>query len=215
MRQAPYGLRVAYARDGHVVLPGVLDPDLLTAVRREAIAICRGDRGPIDGLAPAGAGESDDDVLRRYLCIHFPHKLSALDARRWPASRRSSTRSPAVIGPNVKMMQSMLFLKAAGKPGQAWHQDEAHIPTRDRSLAGVWIALDDATVDNGCLWVFPGSHRAGVLYPVRPHERPALRPHARGPRLPTRRGRGLGRSRCRRAAPSSSTATCSTGRCRT
>src|ERR671910_2231550 len=66
------------------------------------------------------------------------------------------------------MMQSMLFLKAGGKPGQAWHQDEAHIPTRDRSLTGVWIALDDATVANGCLWVIPGSHRAGVLYPVRP-----------------------------------------------
>ncbi|HEV8556570.1 MAG TPA: phytanoyl-CoA dioxygenase family protein [Actinophytocola sp.] len=43
------------------------------------------------------------------------------------------------------MMQSMLFIKSAGKPGQAWHQDEAHIPTRDRSLTAVWIALDDAT----------------------------------------------------------------------
>ena len=64
-------------------------------------------------------------------------------------------------------MQSMLFIKSEGKPGQAWHQDEAHIPTRDRSLAGIWIALDNATVENGCLWVIPGSHRPGVLYPVR------------------------------------------------
>ena len=63
----------------------------------------------------------------------------------------------------------MLFIKAPGKPGQAWHQDEAHIPTRDRSLTAVWIALDDATVDNGCLWVVPGSHRRGVLHPVRDH----------------------------------------------
>ena len=30
--------------------------------------------------------------------------------------------------------------------GQAWHQDEAHIPTRDRSLAAVWIALDGTRV---------------------------------------------------------------------
>ena len=64
-------------------------------------------------------------------------------------------------------MQSMLFLKAEGKPGQAWHQDEYFIPTRDRSLTAVWIALDDATVSNGCLWVLPGSHRAGVIYPER------------------------------------------------
>jgi phytanoyl-CoA hydroxylase len=72
-----------------------------------------------------------------------------------------------IIGPNVKLMQSMLFMKPAGKPSQAWHQDESHIPTRDRSLTAVWLALDDATVDNGCLWVIPGSHRRGVLYPTR------------------------------------------------
>jgi ectoine hydroxylase-related dioxygenase (phytanoyl-CoA dioxygenase family) len=177
MRQALGTLRATYDRDGHVVLPGVLDPDLLAAVRREATAICRGDRGPVDGLVPAGPGEPDRAVLRRYLCIHFPHKLSALvrEVARLPAIVDALTK---VVGPNVKMMQSMLFLKAAGKPGQSWHQDEAHIPTRDRSLAGVWIALDDATVDNGCLWVLPGSHRAGVLYPVRPHDDPRFDPTA-------------------------------------
>ena len=57
--------------------------------------------------------------------------------------------------------------ESTGKPGQSWHQDEAHIPTRDRSLTAAWIALDDATVHNGCLWVIPGSHRAGILHPVR------------------------------------------------
>ena len=66
-------------------------------------------------------------------------------------------------------MQSMLFLKPPGFPGQAWHQDERFIPTRDRSLVGVWIALDDATLDNGCLRVIPGSHKMGQLWPTRPH----------------------------------------------
>jgi phytanoyl-CoA hydroxylase len=75
-----------------------------------------------------------------------------------------------VIGPDVKAMQSMLFIKAEGKPGQAWHQDEKFIPTRDRSLTAAWIALDDATTENGCLWVLPGSHRPGVIYPDREHD---------------------------------------------
>lgn len=50
----------------------------------------------------------------------------------------------------------MLFVKGPGKAGQAWHQDEFYIPTRDKSLIGAWIAIDDATVDNGCLWIIPG-----------------------------------------------------------
>ena len=157
-----------YDRDGYVVLPHLLGPDLLAAAREETTAICRGRRGTIDGVVPAGDGDSDAAVLRRYLCIHFPHKISARlrEMARLPAVVDILT---AVVGPNVKMMQSMLFLKAGGQPGQAWHQDEAHIPTRDHSLTAVWIALDNATVDNGCLWVIPGSHRAGVLYPVRDH----------------------------------------------
>ena len=77
-----------------------------------------------------------------------------------------------IIGPNVKCMQSMLFIKATGKPGQAWHQDEYFIPTRDRTLTGAWIALDDATIENGCLWIVPGSHKRGMLWPQHDHDDP-------------------------------------------
>lgn len=68
-----------------------------------------------------------------------------------------------LVSPNVKCLQTMLFMKAPGKKGQAWHQDEYYIPTRDRSLTGLWIALEDADVENGCLWVIPGSHKDGFI----------------------------------------------------
>ncbi|MGH2673280.1 MAG: phytanoyl-CoA dioxygenase family protein [Actinomycetota bacterium] len=160
-----------FDRQGSLILPDLLGPDLLASARAESVAICRGDRGDIDGVVPAAELDDDETVLRRHLCIHFPHKVSALarELARLPGAVRALN---AVIGPNVKMMQSMLFIKSEGKPGQAWHQDETHIPTRDRSLAAVWIALDDATVENGCLWVIPGSHRAGVLYPDREQDDP-------------------------------------------
>lgn len=72
-----------------------------------------------------------------------------------------------VIGANIKSMQSMYLIKSEGSPGQAWHQDEHFIPTRDRSLTAAWIAIDDATVENGCRWVIPGSHRRGIRCPDR------------------------------------------------
>lgn len=160
-----------YDRYGYVIIPDALSPAMLAEVRAEATAICRGLRGGIDGVAPAHEQDDDAAVLRHYLCIHFPHKISPamLDVGRLPAVVEMLCE---VVGPNVKMMQSMLFIKAEGKPGQAWHQDEAHIPTRDRSLTAAWIALDDAMVENGCLWVIPGSHRPGVLYPVREQHDP-------------------------------------------
>ena len=160
-----------YDRDGYVVLADALSASAVQALRDEAGRICRGRLGPVEGLQRAGADEPDEVVVRRYLCIHFPHKLSD--------RMRGMLAHPIVvdalrqlIGPNVKAVQSMLFIKSEGKPGQAWHQDELFIPTRDRSLTAAWIALDDATVENGCLWVLPGSHQRGVLYPDRDHHDP-------------------------------------------
>jgi ectoine hydroxylase-related dioxygenase (phytanoyl-CoA dioxygenase family) len=148
---------------GYLVVEGALSPEEVEAHRAEALAICRGERGQVGGVTEPLPGETDDEIMRRYLCIHFPHKVS--DVMQGTLAHPGMVDVlTGVIGPNVKCMQSMLFIKAAGKPGQAWHQDEIYIPTRDRSLLGGWIALDDATVENGCLWVIPGSHREGVLY---------------------------------------------------
>ncbi|GAA2110559.1 phytanoyl-CoA dioxygenase family protein [Actinomadura alba] len=175
-RYAPAGhrlddLRSRFDQDGFVILESALTREEVDGLLAETVRICRGELGDIQGSVPAGPRDGDDDVMRRFLCIHYPHKLSALmlDTMRHPAIVEPLTE---IIGPNLKSMQSMLFIKSEGRPGQAWHQDEMFIPTRDRSLTAAWIALDDATVENGCLWVLPGSHRRGVLYPNRDHDDP-------------------------------------------
>jgi phytanoyl-CoA hydroxylase len=158
----------SFHENGFVLLRAALSVDEVAEINAEAVRLCRGELGEIGAAAPATFADdgSDEAVLRRYLCIHYPHKMSevAMRALRHP---RMADALVKIIGPNVKAMQSMLFIKSEGKPGQAWHQDEFFIPTRDRSLTAVWIALDDATIENGCLWVLPGSHRRGVLYPAR------------------------------------------------
>ncbi|HUB71796.1 MAG TPA: phytanoyl-CoA dioxygenase family protein [Acidimicrobiales bacterium] len=148
-----------YHQDGFAVLDPFLSEQELRLLRDETLRICR-------TFSTAQPLLSDEEVLRQFLCVHFPHKMSgpALQVLRNEAATRALT---SVIGPDVKAMQSMLFIKAEGKPGQAWHQDEYFIPTRDRSLTAIWIALDDSTTSNGCLWVLPGSHRDGVIYPER------------------------------------------------
>jgi phytanoyl-CoA hydroxylase len=59
------------------------------------------------------------------------------------------------------LMQSMLIFKQPRIGGEVvWHQDASFLITEPPSVVGFWWALEDATRDNGCLWVAPGAHRS-------------------------------------------------------
>jgi len=144
-----------YKETGYLVVPDLFDQEEIAALRKETADIFRGKCGKIEGLLETENDISDDEVLKKYVAIHFPHKLSSIIYKSL-FHKGVLDILTGIIGPDVKCMQSMLFVKGPGKAGQSWHQDEFYIPTRDRSLTGVWIAIDDATVENGCLWIIPG-----------------------------------------------------------
>ena len=78
---------------------------------------------------------------------------------------------------SAKLMQSTYWAKVPEEAGYAWHQDESYVPTRDKSLTSIWVALEDATRENGCLWVVPESHRMGFMYPTRRTQNPEFQSH--------------------------------------
>lgn len=60
--------------------------------------------------------------------------------------------------------QSMYIFKGSKTGGVvSSHQDSTFLFTEPKQTClGLWLALDDATLDNGCLWVRPKSHRESV-----------------------------------------------------
>ena len=162
-----------YAEHGYLVVRNAFSRNEVKPLLAEATLICRGALGPLEGLEPVAERDTDEAVLRRYIACHVAHKISSR-FRRLLHDERLVDVALELIGPNVKCVHSVLFIKSPGEPGNAWHQDEFFIPSRDRSITTAWIALDDVAVENGCLQVIPGSHRAGVLYPMRRHHNPDL-----------------------------------------
>lgn len=163
----------AYRERGYVVVENLVDRATVDTWLVEGTRICRGAYGALDGLLPSTPEQSDEDVLGAYVTCAIAHKISPVLGQ-GIADPRIAPIVERLIGPNVKGIHSQFFIKHAGMPGNAWHQDEAFVPTRDRSLCTAWIALDPATVENGCLRFVPGSHRPGVIYPRRRHNNPAL-----------------------------------------
>lgn len=163
-----------FIENGYLVLPDLMTADELEELRADALKIARGDY-QCEGIEPMPDTLSDAQVLQRILCIHQPHFVSPVMEKYVRHEKICGALGQIVAAHlphwdgSVKCMQSMLFVKPPTFQGQAWHQDEIYIPTRDRSLCGAWIALDPATVENGCLWVVPKSHQSGYLYPQRAH----------------------------------------------
>ncbi|MBT9458280.1 MAG: phytanoyl-CoA dioxygenase family protein [Burkholderiaceae bacterium] len=65
-----------------------------------------------------------------------------------------------------QIWQSMYIFKQPGIGGEVrWHQDATYFDTDPMSVTTFWFALEDATRDNGCLWVEPGGQQGarGVL----------------------------------------------------
>ncbi len=73
-----------------------------------------------------------------------------------------------------QVWQSMVIFKQPEIGGEVgWHQDASFFETTPISVTTFWFALEDATLDNGCLWAEPGGHRGerGVLRERYVHER--------------------------------------------
>ena len=61
------------------------------------------------------------------------------------------------------LMQSMYIFKQPEIGGEVTcHQDATFLYTEPPGVTGYWFALEDATVENGCLWAYPGGHRRGL-----------------------------------------------------
>ncbi len=170
-------------REGSLVLPGFASVAAITALRQRAGEIVEAfepegpaavfssrDRAQLSALAlveSAGEvrcffeeGAFDDEgrlVVEKSRAInkigHALHDRDAVFSRFSRDARLAQLAGElAVIDP--LLMQSMLIFKQPRIGGEVvWHQDASFLMTEPQSVIGFWWALEDATVDNGCLWV--------------------------------------------------------------
>ncbi len=68
-----------------------------------------------------------------------------------------------LIGPDIILWATHIFAKSGSDAREVpWHQDGHYWPIRPLATCSVWVALDDATTENGAMRYIPGSHRAGL-----------------------------------------------------
>lgn len=106
--------------------------------------------------------DSLDNSVRKYMSYQDETDYFRYLLNEHPALRPMAER---MLGEPVELYQSIALVKPAriGAP-KAWHQDNAYFSLQDPSkVIGIWIALDDASPDNGCMYVLEGGHKLGPL----------------------------------------------------
>lgn len=65
--------------------------------------------------------------------------------------------------PDPLLLQSMYIFKQPNIGGEVTcHQDATFLYTEPLRMVGLWFALEDATIENGCLWAIPRGHQSGL-----------------------------------------------------
>ncbi len=93
------------------------------------------------------------------------HALHDLDPvfDRFSRSEKVKELARAIGFEHSYLLQSMYIFKQPNIGGEVTcHQDSTFLYTEPIDIAGLWFALEDATIENGCLWAIPGGHRRGL-----------------------------------------------------
>lgn len=170
-RPGPVDVAAEYAANGYTVIRGFADAATCREQLDAAVQLSRADDDTKYVIAegnPAADASNPEDFVAKLFKLHrrapfdrFAHDERLLDILR------------AIIGPDVDVFLSQFIFKAPEAYGQPWHQDSFYFPFGENHQVGVWLAVTRATLENGCLWVVPGSHEE----PIHAHV-PDDRPHA-------------------------------------
>jgi ectoine hydroxylase-related dioxygenase (phytanoyl-CoA dioxygenase family) len=72
--------------------------------------------------------------------------------------------STALLGPDTDLyFNQKVYKNPEGSATFSWHQDDAYGPVEPTPYLTVWVAITDATVENGCISVLPGSYKRGLV----------------------------------------------------
>jgi ectoine hydroxylase-related dioxygenase (phytanoyl-CoA dioxygenase family) len=152
--------RDRFDENGWLVIPDVIGGDAMARLVSE-----------LDGLQ----AEVDAQLARREHERILISERGAITFAVHPVLRSGAARELArhrvlvglaadLLGPDVNFYWDQAVYKQPEKPRRfPWHQDSGYAFVEPQHYLTCWLALTDATVDNGCPWVLPGGHRSGTL----------------------------------------------------
>lgn len=150
----------AFDRDGFVVIPDLIPPAEVDELRDEIDGFEAGTEAFLRELDGGRIAIAESGAIT--FTTHLVARSERL--RELSGDRRLAGIGADLVGPDVNLYWDQAVYKKPEKPRRfPWHQDNGYAFVEPQQYLTIWLALTDATVDNGCPWVAPGRHRMGTL----------------------------------------------------
>lgn len=171
-------MKVDYDRDGFLAVKNVLSQDQLAAIRERIDALIADPDNPPEGVGigregntvkdkDSDAAKNDDVRGASFLVRNLPFFQ---EIARTP---RLLSLARGLLGPRVKVFRDQALFKPPGGQAKPPHQDQSYFRVQPiDDLVTAWIALDDSTLENGCMCYVSGSHKHGIFPIAQDPDRP-------------------------------------------
>jgi ectoine hydroxylase-related dioxygenase (phytanoyl-CoA dioxygenase family) len=152
--------------NGYLVVENIISEDEVQEYRKIYDQLLDGTIDTGKNRSDLGAGMGKNGKVENITQIMWPSDfVPGILSRSY--HKRALQIAKTLQGEDMEMDFDMLINKAPfTNTPTPWHQDAAYwINMPDKRAVSCWLALDAASLDNGCMWYVPGSH----LLPMRPH----------------------------------------------
>lgn len=162
----PAELQESWERDGFFILRDFASTEVCEAQRARVVEIARQEAGG-ESILPAYSLKEERLASEDRLPEEQISKIFKL--HRQEEAFHTFCRDPRLLeliapllGPDLDCFLSQFIFKYHGSLGQPWHQDSWYFPFDRGPQVGVWLAITEANMENGPLWVLPGSHQEPI-----------------------------------------------------
>ncbi len=111
-----------------------------------------------------GSHYEEIDFTERQLRAMHPHRYSQ-KVTDWLLEPKVMDSLEVFLGCDALAAQTMYYYKPPGAKGQGMHQDNFFLLSKPATCIAAWTPIDDSEVENGCLYVLPGSHKHSIYCP--------------------------------------------------
>ncbi len=167
-------MKQSYVENGFLVVERLFSEEELAGVRQQIDDLIANPDNPPEGVTVGREGDTNPetkgpgDIRSAAFMVRFVPYFQ--DFARTPKLLECVR---GLLGPRVKVFRDQMLLKPPGGQAKPLHQDQSYFQVSpEDDLVTAWIALDDATLDNGCMTYVPGSHKHGVFPIGNDPERP-------------------------------------------